>query len=58
MRQLFRIRFTKNGVEGEIHLGFYTEEEADMWCVNNSFLHLEYGALLPVYRNLGVLNAS
>lgn len=55
MRQLFRIRFTKNGIEGEIHLGFYTEEEADMWCVNNSFLHLEYGTLLPVYRNLGVL---
>lgn len=55
MRKLFRIKFYNKGVEGELHLGFYSEEEADMWCVNNCFLCLEYG--LPSYRNLGLLNA-
>ena len=58
--QLYRIHFfaldqqCNEQKAGEIHLGFYSEEDADQWCIQNNITALNYKGL-PAYSNLGAL---
>ena len=61
--QLYRIHFfapdqqSNKQKTGEIHLGFYSEEDADQWCIQNNITAFNHKGL-PAYSNLGALYAS
>lgn len=55
MMQLFKIRLCRNnGFREEIHLGFYTQQEAEDWCYINTELAVAYQGL-PCYVFIGAL---
>ena len=54
MRQLYRIRVHRRTENFEIHMGFYSQEEALQWCGMASAVACLYIGL-PVYTFEGVL---